>query len=143
MAFVNIELTTAERKELAGKHIINPYGSYRDITEGISPMYITEDKSSGAWLAHCYQHHDTDDDLNEFLFMFGSFPIPVQARRYINQKQASWEITRIDLPRDILSKKEQITDAIAEAFKVYGISGSPDGKITEVSVKYDVNKVYI
>ena len=59
MAFVNEKLTPTQREELAKKKIKNPYGSFRDTTEGIMPLYLTIDKNSETWLAHCYNHHDT------------------------------------------------------------------------------------
>ncbi len=141
MAFINIKLTSTERKELAEKHIINPYGSYLDTTEGISPLYLTTDKSTGMWLAFCYQHHDINVDLNEFLFMFKSFPVPVQAQRSVHQEQVSWKITRIDLPRDLLSEKEEITNALIDAFKVYGISGSPEEENEGIEVICGSNNI--
>lgn len=143
MAFLNIKLTPTERDQLAEKHIINPYGSYRDITEGIVPIYLTIDQNTGIWLAHCYQHHDTDIDIREFLFFFNSCPVPVQAQRIIHQKQVSWKITRIDLPRDLLSEKEEITNALIDAFKVYGMSGSPEEENEGIEVICDRNKVFI
>lgn len=143
MAFVNLKLTPTERKELAEKHLINPYGSYRDTTEGITPLYLTADKDTGMWLAFCYQHRDIDVDLNEFLFMFKSCSVPVQARRNVIQKQVSWIITRIDLPRDFLSDKEEITTALIDAFKAYGIFGRPEEENAEVKVICDGNKVFI
>ncbi len=141
MVFVNIKLTPAERKELAKKHIINPYGSYRDITEGITPLYLTIDKNTGIWLAFCYQHHDIDIDLNEFLFLFRSCPVPVQAQRNVNQEHVSWKITRIDLPRDLLSEKEQIAAALIDAFKVYGMFGRPEDENAEVEVICSSNNI--
>ncbi len=143
MAFINIKLTSTERKELAEKHIINPYGSYLDTTEGISPLYLTTDKSTGMWLAFCYQHHDINVDLNEFLFMFKSFPVPVQAQRSVHQEQVSWKITRIDLPRDLLGEKEEISTVLIEAFKAYGIFGRPEEEKAEVEAFSDANKVFI
>ncbi len=143
MAFLNIKLTTAEREELAEKHIINPYGSYRDSTEGIAPIYLTIDKDNDVWLAHCYQHHEAEINLNEFLFMFRSCPVPVQARRNVHQEQASWKITRIDLPRDLLSEKEKIAIALIDAFRAYGISGSPGEEKEAVEIICDRNKVFI
>ncbi len=143
MAFVNIKLTATERKELAEKHIINPYGSYRDTTEGITPLYLTIDKDTGMWLASCYQHHDINIDLNEFLFMFRSCPVPVQAQRNVHQEQVSWKITRIDLPRDLLSEKEHITTALIDAFRAYGIFGSPEEENANAEVICDTNKVFI
>ena len=44
MAFVNEKLTPTQREELAKKKIKNPYGSFRDTTEGIMPLYLTIDK---------------------------------------------------------------------------------------------------
>ena len=79
MAFVNEKLTPTQREELAKKKIKNPYGSFRDTTEGIMPLYLTIDKNSETWLAHCYNHHDTNNDIEEFIFMYKSNPIPVQA----------------------------------------------------------------
>jgi len=143
MAFVNIKLTPVEREELAEKHIINPYGSYRDTTVGIMPIYLTMDKDTGMWLAFCYQHHDIDIDLNEFLFMFRSCPVLVQAQRNAHQEQVSWKITRIDLPRDLLSNKEEITTTLINAFKAYGIFGQPEEKNAQVDVICDTNKVFI
>ena len=37
MAFVNEKLTPMQREKLAKKKIKNPYGSFRDTTEGIIP----------------------------------------------------------------------------------------------------------
>lgn len=141
MAFVNIKLTPTERKELAEKHIINPYGSYRDTTEGITPLFLTTDKDAGMWLAFCYQHHDINVDLNEFLFMFKSCPVPVQAQRIVHQEQVSWEITRIDLPRDLISEKEQIAAALIDAFKAYGMFGRPEEENEGVEVICGPNNI--
>lgn len=143
MAFINTKLTPAEREDLAKKHILNPHGSYRDTTEGIMPIYLTIDKNADMWLAHCYRHHDTDIDLSEFLFMFKFCPVPVQAQRNIHQKQVSWKITRIDLPRDLLSDKELIASTLIDAFKVYGISGSPEEENAGIEVICDTNKAFV
>lgn len=40
MAFINEKLTPTQREELAKKKIRNPYGSFRDTTEGIMPLYL-------------------------------------------------------------------------------------------------------
>ena len=106
MAFVNEKLTPTQREELAKKKIKNPYGSFRDTTEGIMPLYLTVDKNSETWLAHCYNHHDTNNDIEEFIFMYKSNPIPVQAIKSIHEKQVCWKITRIDFPKGLLNDKE-------------------------------------
>lgn len=58
------------------------------------PLYLTIDKNSEIWLAHCRTHHDTDNDIEEFIFMYKSNPIPVQAIRCIYEQQVCWRITR-------------------------------------------------
>ena len=105
MAFVNEKLTPTQREELAKKKIKNPYGSFRDTTEGIMPLYLTIDKNSETWLAHCYNHHDTNNDIEEFIFMYKSNPIPVQAIKSIHEQQVCWKITRIDFPKGLLKDK--------------------------------------
>ena len=106
MAFVNEKLTDTQREELFKKKIKNPYGSFMDITEGIKPLYLTIDKNSETWLAHCYKHHDTNDDIEEFIFMYKSNPIPVQAIKSIQKQQVCWRITRIDFPNELLNEKQ-------------------------------------
>ncbi len=123
MAFVNEKLTETQREELANKKIKNPYGSFRDMTEGIKPLYLTIDKNAEVWLAYCYKHHDTNDDIEEFIFMYKSNPIPVQAIKSIQKQQVCWKITRIDFPKELLNEKEHIQTLLTEAFKVYNISG--------------------
>lgn len=123
MAFVNEKLTETQREELANKKIKNPYGSFRDMTEGIKPLYLTIDKNAEVWLAYCYKHHDTNDDIEEFIFMYKSNPIPVQAIKSIQKQQVCWRITRIDFPKELLNEKEHIQTLLTEAFKVYNISG--------------------
>ena len=125
MAFVNEKLTPTQREELAKKKIKNPYGSFRDTTEGIMPLYLTIDKNSETWLAHCYNHHDTNNDIEEFIFMYKSNPIPVQAIKSIHEQQVCWKITRIDFFRDLDNEKEPFQTALADAFKAYNISGRP------------------
>ena len=102
MAFVNENLTPTQREELAKKKIKNPYGSFMDTTEGIMPLYLTIDKNSETWLAHCYNHHDTNNDIEEFIFMYKSNPIPVQAIKSIHEQQVCWKITRIDFPKGLI-----------------------------------------
>ena len=123
MAFVNEKLTETQREELANKKIKNPYGSFRDMTEGIKPLYLTIDKNAEVWLAYCYKHHDTNDDIEEFIFMYKSNPIPVQAIKSIQKQQVCWKITRIDFSKELLNEKEHIQTLLTEAFKVYNISG--------------------
>lgn len=121
MAFVNENLTPTQREELAKKKIKNPYGSFRDTTEGIMPLYLTIDKNSETWLAHCYNHHDTNNDIEEFIFMYKSNPIPVQAIKSIHEKQVCWKITRIDFPKGLLNDKEHLQILLTDAFKAYNI----------------------
>lgn len=125
MAFVNEKLTQAQRKEIAEKKIKNPYGSFRDITEGIMPLYLTIDKNAQMWLAFCYKHRDTSYDTEEFIFMYRSHPIPVQAIKSIDKRQVCWKITRIDHFAVPDNEKEQLQAALTDAFKAYNISGCP------------------
>ncbi len=125
MAFVNEKLTPTQREEISKKKIKNPYGSFKDMTEGIMPLYITIDKKAEIWLAYCYKHRDTSYDIEEFVFMYKSHPIPVQAIRSIYKQQVCWKITRIDFLRDLDNEKEQFQTALADAFKAYNISGRP------------------
>ena len=143
MAFVNEELTETQREELFKKKIKNPYGSFRDITEGIKPLYLTIDNNSGTWLAHCYKHHDTNDDIEEFIFMYKSNPIPVQAIKSIHEQQVCWKITRIDFPKGLLNDKEHFQTLLTNAFKAYHTSGWPgeESKHTEVIYGFELGGV--
>lgn len=123
MAFVNEKLTQTQREELVKKKIKNPYGSFRDMTEGIMPLYLTIDKKSETWLAYCYKYHDTNNDIEEFIFMYKSNPIPVQAIKSVHEQQVCWKITRIDLPNGLLNDKEHLQTSLIDAFKAYNISG--------------------
>ena len=125
MAFVNEKLTPTQREEISKKKIKNPYGSFRDMTEGIMPLYITIDKNAEIWLAYCYTHRDASYDIEEFVFMYKSHPIPVQAIRSIYKQQVCWKITRIDFLQDLDSEKELFQTALTDAFKTYNISGRP------------------
>lgn len=136
MAFVNVKLTVAQREELYKEKIKNPYGSYIDITEGIRPMYLTIDKITGSWLASCYMHHDTDECIEEFIFMYKSNPIPVQAVQRINDQQVCWKITRIDFPKELLNDKERLQTSLTDAFKAYNISGWPGEESGQTKVVY-------
>lgn len=137
MAFENVKLTAAQREELYKKKIKNPYGSYMDITEGIMPTHLTIDSITGTWLASCYRHHDTSEDIEEFIFMYKSNPIPVQAIQKISEQQVCWEITRIDIPQGILNDKEQCRIALTDAFKAYNLSGWPGEENGQVEVTYN------
>lgn len=136
MTFVNEKLTPTQREELAKKKIKNPYGSFRDTTEGIMPLYLTIDKNSETWLAHCYNHHDTNNDIEEFIFMYKSNPIPVQAIKSIHEQQVCWKITRIDFPKGLLNDKEHFQILLTDAFKAYNISGWPGEESGQTKVIY-------
>lgn len=119
MKFENIKLTEQQRVKLFAKKIKHPYGSFEQITEGIKPLYLTFDKDSGNWLAECYQHHDTNEIILEFLFMYENTPYPVQAWKVREENKIIWRLARI--------KPEQICDsafleALTEAFKTYSES---------------------
>lgn len=136
MAFVNEKLTPIQREELANKKIKNPYGSYQDIIEGINPLYLTIDKDTGTWLASCYCDRDFPE-IKEFIFMYKSNPIPVQAMRNFYANQVCWKITRIDIPNDLMSENEQIRNLLADAFKTYNISGWPGEENGQAEVTFN------
>ena len=140
MAFTNEELTPTQREELFKKKIKNPYGSFMDITEGIMPLYLTIDKNAEVWLAYCYKHHDTNDDIEEFIFMYKSNPIPVQAIKSIHEQQVCWKITRIDFPKGFPNDKEHFQTLLTDAFKAYHTSGWPseESKHTEVIYGFEL-----
>ena len=138
MAFVNVKLTVAQREELHKMKIKNPYGSYRDITEGIMPTHLTIDRITGTWLTSCYTHHDTSEDIEEFIFMYKSKPIPVQAIQKISKQQVCCEITRIDIPQSIINDKEQFRIALTDAFKSYNLSGWLGEENGQVEVIYNM-----
>lgn len=135
MAFVNIELTEEQREEIAKQRIKNPYGSYCDITEGIKPLYLTVDKNSRAWLAWCYQHHDTNEIIIEFIFMYENIPIYIQAEKIYKEQTIIWKITRIGAEKTL---DKQFRDTLAEAFKTYAASGWPGEKNDFVEVVFNV-----
>lgn len=130
MAFVNEKLTPTQREELAKKKIKNPYGGFRDTTEGIMPLYLTIDKNSETWLAHCYKHHDTNNDIEEFIFMYKSNPIPVQAIKSIHEQQVCWKITRIDFPKGLLNDSELTLDYLEELAKKVSIEDPRANAVT-------------
>lgn len=126
MKFVNKKLTFSQSEEFAKRKIKNPYGSFMDITEGIRPIYLTIDKSTDTWLAWCYRHRDASENVEEFLFMYKTNPIPVQAIWEICDKQVYWRITRMDIPHDLIADKTELKNVLSEAFIIYKASGSPD-----------------
>lgn len=136
MAFVNVKLTVAQREELHKMKIKNPYGSYRDITEGIMPTHLTIDRITGTWLTSCYTHHDTSEDIEEFIFMYKSNPIPVQAIQSIHEQQVCWKITRIDFPKELQNDKEHLQTSLTDAFKAYNLSGWPGEESGHTKVIY-------
>lgn len=116
MSFENIKLTEQQRAELFARKIKHPHGSYEQMTEGIKPLYLTFDKDSGNWLTECYQGHDTNEIVLEFLFMYENIPFPVQALEVHEENKTVFRLARIE--------DEQLRDAafretLTEAFKTY------------------------
>lgn len=91
MAFVNKKFTISEKKKISDMKIKNPYGSYRDIMEGITPSYITIDNSSNMWLAHCYTHKETLECIEEFIFMYKDNQFLFKLKKEINARMIIWE----------------------------------------------------
>lgn len=125
MQYENIELTEEQRNKLIERKIKNPYGSFMDITEGISPIYLTVDKDSENWLAEGYFHHDVEQTLNEFTFMYENVPVFVQAERIIQERHVTVKITRID-EKNGFNGKKPFLDSLTEAFKVFAACGCDD-----------------
>ena len=134
MLFENIKLTKEQRNELIERKIKNPYGSYMDITEGISPTHLTVDKDSGNWLAEGYLYHDIDICLEEFTFMYDNIPVFVQAEIVYQGRFVTIKITRIDENNGFIDDK-LFRDSLAEAFKVYGACDCDD---VDVQVEFNV-----
>lgn len=137
MRFENIKLTEQQRVKLFAKKIKHPYGSFEQITEGIKPLYLTFDKDSGNWLAECYQHHDTNEIILEFLFMYENTPYPVQACKTREENKIVWRLARIGC--------EQICDsafreALTEAFKTYSESDSVKVKFPQPIIENNLHK---
>ena len=133
MMFENFRLTGEEREKLAARNIKNPHGSFRDVIKGINPIYLTFDRETGNWLAHCYHHHDLDGDISEFIFMYDNVPIPVQAE-VVRENKIIWKITRIDTDNNIMDKLFMST--LCKAFKAYGSGGTPNEANANVGVVF-------
>lgn len=118
MRFENIKLTEEQHNKLIERKIKNPYGSYLDITEGISPTHLTVDKDSGNWLAEGYNHHDIDEIIIEFTFMYENVPVFVQAEQIFQGRSVTMKITRIDENNGFTDDK-RFLDSLTEAFKVF------------------------
>ncbi|MCD7840622.1 MAG: hypothetical protein LUG46_08370 [Erysipelotrichaceae bacterium] len=99
------------------------------MTEGIVPLYLTIDKNSETWLTHCYKHHDTDNVTEEFIFIYKSNPIPVQATKSIHEQQVCWKITRIDFPKELLNDKELLQIMLTDALKPTTYPDGPEKKV--------------
>lgn len=133
MQFEYVKLTAEQRNKLVERKIKNPYGSYMDIIEGISPLYLTVDKDSGNWLAEGYWHHDTDEFLREFTFMYENVPVYVQTETIIQERSVTIKITRIDENNGSAGNK-LFWDCLTEAFKVFAA-----GECGDVAVRVIFN----
>jgi hypothetical protein len=126
MKFVNVKLTKEQREEFAARGIKNPYGSYEDMDIGVKPIYLTINEETDTWLTWCYFDHEAAESINEFLFMYKQYPIPVQVIHTLEEATTHWKVTRLSIPDELLIEKEIIKNLIISAFETYKSTGHPD-----------------
>ena len=100
-------------------------------------MYLTIDQKSNTWLAWCYDYHDTDENIKEFVFYYHNLPVFIQAILILNENRVLWKITRIDKNEKILNE-EQLKNAMSEAFQTYNISGWQNEESEQVEVIFNI-----